>query len=233
MEAQNFIRSWPSLWLWMHFPSEQLIGRTLGLTYTYRKGRLDIQFLDGENIMLLSWEKKGNQVIITASQSPSLPRKRVEVLRKIPANSMVRGVSIHSQDKLLKLDLGNENYFILGAYPGTNNVYYLSDELVQDSFLKNDKFPAIEDKWLSPTDSLPQLIPGGRVTHTQLMNAKSGLSVDWNNSTINFGPTIAGMTMNISELVIDVLKNANKPRQTTAASLQKTARTVLKRWKYT
>ncbi|MBT3228273.1 MAG: DUF814 domain-containing protein [Candidatus Marinimicrobia bacterium] len=210
---------------------KQLIGNELGLAYTYRKGRLNIQFLDANKVFLLSWEKKGNQVLLTSSQSSSLPRKRVEVLRRIPAGSTVRYVYMHSHDRLLRIDLSNDDQLIIGAYPGANNVYYLSSKLHQDSFLKHDQLPPIEDSWLAPTDTLPASIPGGKVTHTQLMDAKNGLSMDWDNSTLNFGSDESGMAKNISEFVIDVLKHAHKPKQTTGASLQKTSRTVLKRWK--
>lgn len=231
MEPQNFIRSWPALWLWMQYLNKQIIGRELGLAYTYRKGRLDIQFLEADKIFLLSWEKKGNQVIITSSQSASLPRKRVEVLRRIPVGSIVRDVFMHSHDRLLRIDLSNDDQLIIGAFPGANNVYYRTAESLQDSFLKHAELPPIDDSWLTPMDTLPSSIPGSKVTQTQLMDAKNGLSVDWENSTINFGPTASGMAMNIGEFVIDVLKHAHKPKQTTAASLQKTTRTVLKRWK--
>ncbi|MBC8376584.1 MAG: DUF814 domain-containing protein [FCB group bacterium] len=231
MEPQNFIRSWPALWLWMQHLDKQLRGRTLGLTYTYRKGRLDIQFLDKDKIFLLSWEKKGNQVTITSSQSASLPRKRVEVLRKISSKSEVRSIAIHAQDRLLRMDLNHGNELILGSYPGANNVYYLSGGLLLDSFLKQDERPPISDNWLNPMDKLPPSIPGTGVTHNQLIAAKDGLSMDWENNSIIFGPGDDTSEMNISEFTIDVLKRGNKPKETTTASLQKTARTVLKRWK--
>lgn len=231
MEPQNFIRSWPAIWLWMQHLDKQLKGRALGLTYTFRKGRLDIQFLDSDQVFLLSWEKKGNQVTITSSQSSSLPRKRVEVLRKISSGSEVRSISIHAQDRLLKIDLSHGDELILGAYPSANNVYYLSGGLLLDSFLKQDELPPISNNWLTPMDELPTSIPGTGVTHTQLIAAKDGLSMDWNNNSIIFGPADGNSEMNVSEFTIDVLKHANKPKETTAASLQKTARTVLKRWK--
>ena len=231
MEPRNFIRSWPALWLWMQHLNKQLSGRSMGLTYTYRKGRLDIQFLDNDQVFLLSWEKKGNQVTITSSQSASLPRKRVEVLRKIDSKSIVRGVNIHSQDRLLKIDLSHGDDLILGAYPGANNVYYLSAGLVQDSFLKKDELPPVNDSWLTPTDKLPTPIPGTSITHAQLMAANDGVSTDWENNSIIFGPADGVSDMNVSEFTIDVLKHGNKPKETTAASLQKTTRTVLKRWK--
>ncbi len=231
MEPQYFIRSWPTLWLWMQYLNDQLQGRKLGLTYTYRKGRLDIQFLDRDDVFLLSWEKKGNQVTITSSPSPSLPRKRVAVLRNMPSHAIVRDIQIHSQDRLLKINLTNSDELILGSYPGANNVFYLSGESLQESFLKQDGLPPYTDSWLSPTDELPQSIPGEKVTHAQLMAGKAGLSINWGKSIINFGLTEDQSVLNISELIVDVLKHAHKPKETTTASLQKTARTVLKRWK--
>ncbi|NQV42289.1 MAG: DUF814 domain-containing protein [Candidatus Marinimicrobia bacterium] len=215
----------------MEHLNKELRESELGLTYTYRKGRLDFQFLSGDEVCLLSWEKKGNQVTLTSSHFASLPRKRVEVLRKIPVGSMVLNIFIHTQDKLLRIDLNDGDRLILGAYPGASNVYYQSGGVLQDSFLKQDAFPTVTEDWLSPGDPLPQSIPGGNVTHAQLAAAKEGLSTDWENNSINFGPTtsIAGMTIN--EFTIDVLKHASKPKETTTASLQKTARTVLKRWK--
>jgi predicted ribosome quality control (RQC) complex YloA/Tae2 family protein len=231
VEPQKFIRSWPALWLWMQHLNKQLRGRELGLTYTYRKGRLDIQFLDTDNVFLLSWEKKGNQVTITSSHSSSLPRKRVEVLRKISSESKVRNISIHAKDRLLRIDFSHSDQLILGFYPGANNVYYLSAGSLQDSFLKQDELPPISDSWLAPMDKLPTSIPGTGITHSQLMAAKNGLSADWENNSIIFAPAENTSEMNISEFTIDVLKHANRPKETTAASLRKTARTVLKRWK--
>ncbi len=231
MEPQKLIRSWPALWLWMQHLNILLSGCELGLTYTYRKGRLEIQFLDGKKIFLLSWEKKGNQVTITSSQLASLPRKRVEVLRNIPSGSIVRNICIHTQDRLLRIDLNSSDQLILGAYPGASNVYYLSDGVLQDSFLKQDEFPDVDESWLSPTDPLPGLIPGENVTPAHLSAAKDGLSIDWENNSINFGSVAGISAMNISEFTIDVLKHGSKPKETTAASLQKIARTVLKRWK--
>ena len=231
MEPQKFIRSWPALWLWMQHLNLQLSGRELGLTYTYRKGRLEFQFLDGDEVVLLSWEKKGNQVTLTSSHFASLPRKRVEVLRRIPSGSIVRNIYVHTQDKLLRIDLNNSNQLILGAYPGASNVYYLSGGVLQDRFLKKDRFPDVDEKWLSLSDPLPQSTPGGNVSHAQLTAARDGLSTDWENNSIKFGPADGISGMNISEFTIDVLKHAGKPKETTAASLQKTARTVLKRWK--
>ncbi|MCF7923322.1 MAG: hypothetical protein K9M55_11530, partial [Candidatus Marinimicrobia bacterium] len=231
MEPQNFIRSWPALWLWMQYLDQELRSSEIGLAYTYRKGRLDIQFRRGDVIFLLSWEKKGNQVILTSTQSPTLPRRRVAVLRSIPPHSIVRGVQIHSRDKLLRLNLSNNDQIIFGAYSGANNVHYLSDGVVIESFLKKDELPQIDNQWLSPADPLPTMIPGGHLTPAQLLSAKHGLSMDWITSTINFGETGGTSLMNISDFVIDVLKHGDKPKQTTTASIQKTAHTVLKRWK--
>ncbi len=227
MESQKFIRSWPALWLWMQHLSMQLQGCELGLIYTYRKARLDIQFLKADSRFLLSWEKKGNQITITSSQSASLPRKRVEVLKKIPAGSRVSGVRIHSQDRLLKIEMDNGGCIILGAYPGANNVYYLTGSSIEDTFLKQQEIPHFSDSWLTPQDNLPTTIPGVNTTPSQLLRAVDGISTDWESKTIQFGPT----NMNISDFIIDVLKHANKPKETTTASLKKTARTVLRRWK--
>ena len=231
MEPQKFTRSWSALWLWMQHLHNQLSGRELGLTYTYRKGRMEFQFIDGDKVFLLSWEKKGNQVTVTSSQFASLPRKRVEVLRRIPSGSIVRDVFMHTRDKLLRIDLNHGDQLILGAYPGASNVYYLSGGVLQDSFLKQDEFPAVDECWLSPTDPLPQSIPGGNVFSAQLMAAKDGLSADWENNAIHFGPADGFSPMNISEFTIDALKHGSKPKETTTVTLQKTARTVLKRWK--
>ncbi len=231
MEPKLFIRSWPALWLWMQYLNEQIKSKVIGLSYTYRKGRLDIQFLDGDTVFLLSWEKIGNQVTISSSKSASLPRRRVEVLRKIPSMSVVQEVYVHAQDKLLKIELSRGNYLIFGAYPGANNIYYLEAGSLRETFLKQDKLPAIEDSWLSTTDPLPLSLPGGMLTQTELTAAKDGLSVNWDNSKIKFGLEASETTLNISDFVIDVLKHGNKPKLTTSASLQKTAQTVLKRWK--
>ena len=231
MEPQKLIRSWPALWLWMQYLNNELRGRELGLRYTYRKGRLDFQFIDGDDVFLLSWEKLGSQVTITSSHNASLPRKRVEVLRKIPTGSKVVNVSIHAQDRLLRIDFNASDRIILGAYPGASNVYFLSGDIFKEGFLKQDAFPTLDDSWLSATDPLPHTIPGGKVTPAQLAAAKEGLSANWEDNSINFGRTQTPAALNISDYTIDVLKHSSKPRETTTASLQKTARTVLKRWK--
>jgi len=214
----------------MQYLDQQLRSSEIGLAYTYRKGRLDIQFRHGDIIFLLSWEKKGNQVILTSTQSPTLPRRRVAVLRSIPPHSIVQDVQIHSRDKLLRLNLSNNDQLIFGAYAGASNVYYLSDGVVIESFLKKDELPQIDNQWLSPTDPLPATIPGGHLTPAQLLSAQKSLSMDWKTSTIIFGESDSDSSMNISEFVIDVLKHGDKPKQTPTASIQKTARTVLKRW---
>jgi len=231
MEPRNFIRTWSALWLWMHYLNDQLYDREAGLIYTYRKGRVDIQFLQGADIFLLSWEKKGTQITLTSTQSPSLPKRRVEVLRSIPQGVRVRGISVHAQDRLMRIDLHDGDHLILGAYPGAANVYHHSGDTLKESFLKQEAAALNTDDWISSDDPLPEIIPGGNVSHDQLQAARDGISMDWDRSIINFGPDAEGQAQNISEFVIDVLRHSSKPKQATEISLQKIARTVLKRWR--
>lgn len=230
MDPRKFIRSWPALWLWMQYLDTKITGRRVGLAYTHRKGRLDLQFLDGDKVFLLSWEKNGNQVTLTSSSSSSLPRKRVEVLRKIPAGSIVQDISIHGKDRLLRMRINHNDEIIIGAYPGAINVFFLSGGVLQDSFLKLDNFPAFDEKWLYPRDPLPESIPYGKLTSDQLLSGTHGLAADWVKNSINFESMDNSSLLNISDFTIDVLKHGSQPKQTTAASLQKTAHTVLKRW---
>ncbi len=231
MDPQQFIRSWSALWLWMNYLQSHLSETEIGLAYTFRKGRLDLQFLKGDTDFLLSWEKRGNQVLITSALNSTLPKRRVAVLKHIPQGSRVLNVKIHARDRLLLLELSNGNRLVFGAYPGVDNVYFYSRGSLKDSFLKQSTPPGFDDNWISSSDPLPASVPGKKISREDLILAREGLSMDWEASTIHFGSAPEKSSMNIREFVIDVLKHAQKPRQATIVSLDKTAQTVLKRWK--
>lgn len=215
----------------MHYLDAKLSGRKPGMAYTHRKGRLELQFLDAGEIFLLSWEKQGNQAILTTSTTASLPRKRVEVLRDISSQTTVRSVQIHSKDRLLKIDLDQGDQIILGFYPGAENVYLLRSGSVQESFLKNSNYPSPTDEWLTTDDPLPETIPGEKVSREQLQNARTGISMDWDRFEIRFGAHEKDPGLSISDFVLNVLRNAARSKQVPVVSLQKVARTLLKRWK--
>lgn len=231
MDTIQFIRSWSVLWLWMQYLDTILRGREVGIAYTYRKGRLDIQFLDQSNTFLLSWEKQGNQALITCSNSPSLPKKRVEVLHDIPAGSRVLSVQIHARDRLLRISLDSGIEVILGSYPGARNVYLFESGDVLGRFLKGEDLTVSDDEWLSSSHPLPADIPGGKIDAAQLQEARAGIRMEWETQQLIFGSSNGDEGMSINEFVIDVLRHSNAPKQAPVVSLQKLARTVLKRWK--
>lgn len=231
MNAQYFIHSWSALWLWMQFLNEELNQAEVCRAYTYRKGRLDVEFTKAGNDFLLSWEKQGNQILLTTTHSPSLPRKRVAVLKKVPVGSRVISVQVHSKDRLLKIVLDNGDELIWGTYPQAGNIYHLSEGRFRDSFLKAPQAHDWDKAWLSVNDPLPRVIPGAPIESDDLRAGVQGLSLDSEQEIIHFGMTNESASLNISQLVLEVLKQAKKKKETTTVSIQKIARTVLKRWK--
>ena len=231
MDAKYFIHSWSALWLWMQHLNEELNQAEISRAYTYRKGRLDVEFTKTGKAFLLSWEKQGNQILLTATHSASLPRKRVAVLKKISPGSRISKVQVHSKDRLLKMVFESGDELIWGTYPQAGNIYHLSNGTFQDSFLKAPPIQDWERAWLSADDPLPSVIPGPPLDSDDLMAGVQGLSIGGDPLVIRFGIPTVGVALNIRQLVLEVLKHTQTSRETTTFSLQKTARTVLKRWK--
>ena len=231
MDAQTFIRSWSALWLWMKYLNEQLIGSELEVAYTFRKARLDLIFVNQDTRFQLTWEKQGNQALITFSPTPALPKRRVEVLKTIPRQAKVTGIFVHRGDRLLRIDIDSGNSIILGAYPSMLNVYHYDGDAQIESFLKQDQVPDIQNDWLAPGDGLPTLIPGEHLSSVDLVGASGGLSMDWDNLQLRTSIDSDPNALSISAFVIDVLRHGHKPKQATGVIVKKTGSRVLKRWK--
>ncbi len=219
------------MWLWMQHLDEALKGATLHMAYTFRKARLDLHFSKDQQDIQLSWEKQGNQALLTSTENPSLPRRRVAVLKHIHEGEQVQAIQLHSKDRLLKLRFESGYELIIGLYPAALNVYLMKDRACIDSFLKQSDVSIVDHGWLSASDPLPESIPGPTLSPEQLLAAKRGISVDWDTSTINFAPETTAELLSIRELVIESFRHGKKPKQAVGQLLQKTARTVLKRWK--
>ncbi|MEA3288475.1 MAG: NFACT RNA binding domain-containing protein [Candidatus Marinimicrobia bacterium] len=230
MKAANFIKSWPALWLWMHYWDEHLKGAQLDIAYTFRKARLDIHFSNAPQVTKLGWEKQGNQAIISASNQVTLPKRRVEVLKRIPQGSEVAGVKIHAQDRLLRFDLTNDFQLILGCFPAVLNVYLYHKHSCVDRFLKQIEPAHFSDNWLSVNDSLPASIPGGHLSRHDLEIARHGITLDQTTGELAFDSTAGRNGLPIDELVLAVFRSGQKPKQAPVVSIKKTAGTVLKRW---
>lgn len=260
MDAQKFIRSWPALWLWMNFLEKELVGAQLDKAYTFRKGRLDLHFTRAAQSFKLSWEKQGNQAILTFSNQVALPKRRVNVLRNIPSGSRVVGVEVHKQDRLLRLKLADKQYLVLGFFPAVMNAYLYQGDSFVESFLKESKPPAFSngalpnafrerfeslsdhlnvhsgfqakvDEWMGPHDQLPDPIPGQSITKPELQAASERIHLEPETMKLSFGSEEGEAKLEIQELVIQVLKQSQKPKQAPRVSVGKIAKTLLKRWK--
>ncbi len=226
----KFVWSWPALWLWMNTLNECLTGSRIDLVYTFRKAQLNIHFGGIDRPFKLAWEKQGNQAILTLSNQVSLPKRRVNVLRKILGTSRILKVQVHARDRLLKLTLQGDATLIIGFFPTALNIYLYQGDTFVESFLKQKKLPVFADEWLQPGDQLPETIPGQSITSQQLQEAQKGMAFDPENGTLTFGTSQAESQIEIPELVIEVLKRRQKPKQATSVSVSKTGRTVLQRW---
>lgn len=231
MDAQTFIRSWSALWLWMHHLTGHLQGARLNQAYTFRKGQLVLHFSKDDKQFQLSWEKRGNQALLTFNEKPSLPKRRVSVFRELPVDSTVVSVTTKSDDRLLRMELSGGHFFVFGFFPALMNVYLFKKDAIIQSFLKQPSTDLIDGEWISHKDELPHVIPGGQLSPNKLLEGKAGLSLDPENNIIHFGKSDSTVTYTIDRLVIEVLRSGQKPKQTTGQSLQKIAKTVLKRWK--
>ncbi len=231
MDARKFISSWPALWLWMNYLDKHLVGAQIDTIYTFRKARLDLHFTKEDQSYKLSWEKQGNQAILTFSNQTTLPKKRVNVLRSIPAGSKLMGVQLHAHDRLLRFNFTDKYYFLIGFFPAVMNVYLNRQNSFIESFLKQSKLPDISDEWMDPEDELPDLLPGKSMTNLELQAANRGICIEPDKLELTFGSEEDRDKLDIHELVIEVLKHSQKPKQATGVSVRKTAKTVLQRWK--
>ena len=230
MDASNFISSWPALWLWMQHLDSHISGTRVTQAYTFRKGRLDIHLVKGNQTLRLSWEKKGNQAWLTLAPEPSLPKKRVQVLRKIPEEISVTGVRVLSNDRLLRVDFESEYSIVFGFFPESLNVYLFKAGIPIEGFLKQEQALGIGGDWLDAQASIPESIPGRNVSKAELLVANQGLSLSEDGAELQFGRIQGRSSVNISELTIALLKQRQKPKLATSVSLEKIGKTVLKRW---
>ncbi len=231
MDAQKFTKSWPALWLWMQYLDSALQGTHVDLAFTFRKARVDIHFIGGNNSLGLTWEKLGNQALLTFSEKTSLPKRRVEVLKSLPNRIEVKGVRVLENDRFLRIDLADNYYLLLGFFPGAMNVSLYQEDAVVESFLKQEQKFQTSGEWLAPGSSIPDSIPGDILTPEQLREASKGICFDQENGQLEFGTTAPGKKLMINELVIEVLRHSHKPKLATSVSLSKTGKTVLKRWR--
>ncbi|NQV29638.1 MAG: DUF814 domain-containing protein [Candidatus Marinimicrobia bacterium] len=209
----------------------QIKGAKVIQAYTFRKGRLDIHLAKGNQTFRLSWEKKGNQAWLTFSPEPSLPKKRVQVLKKLPGDRSVTCVRLLSDDRLLRIDFDNEHSIIFGFYPEALNVYSFKEDTFIESFLKQDKPIQLSGNWLDPQNPIPDLIPGQNISRSDLIAASKGLSVEADTGALLYGLHDDKPSLNISELMIEMLRLRQKPKLASSVSVEKIAKTVLKRWK--
>jgi len=230
MDPLQFIRSWPALWLWMHELNEGLTGAALMEAYTFRKGRLDLQFQQGESLTHLSWEKQGNQVLITSSETFSQPKRRVKVFQGLRSGIRLLSVQVHGLDRLLRLDFDDGSTLILGCFPGAGNVYHTSQGIVKDQFLKQPGQPEISENWLTPADPVPTPIPGRRVSAEELLSTRQGLTADWDDFRMIFTQSKDSPGLNISTFVRAVLRHKPPVAQKPGETLKKLGQTVKKRW---
>ncbi|NQV16885.1 DUF814 domain-containing protein [bacterium] len=230
MDSQKFIRSWPALWLWMHHLSEALAGTELSAAYTFRKGRLDMHFTSQKASRRLSWEKQGNQALLTLSEQATTPKRRVDLFRNITTSSKVSSVRVHALDRLLRLDFSDGSYLALGFFPALLNIYLFKDNALADSFLKEELSSAISSQWLGPEDQLPADIPGKSMSAAELEKAIAGLTFEPESGNLRVSNDEDSQRYKISELVIEVLKRGQRPKQSPSVSIIKTGKTVLKRW---
>ena len=231
MDALKFISSWPALWLWMQHLNGQIIGARIAQAYTYRKGRLDVHLVKGDQTLRLSWEKKGNQAWFTLMLEPSLPKKRVQVLRRIPEEISVTGIRVLSDDRLFRVDFENEYSIMFGFFPESLNVHLFKAGTLIESFLKQEKAVVIAGDWLDAGDPIPDSIPGRNISNAELFAANQGLALSEDGSELRFGQSDGFNSLNIAELILAILRQRQKPKLATSVSLEKIGKTVLKRWK--
>lgn len=231
MDNQNFIRSWPAFWLWLKHLDQKLIGSHIQTAYTFRKSRLDIHFINGDQGYRLSWEKQGNQALLTLSTQFTLPKKRVKLLGEFPHDVELQNVQINASDRVLRLNFSKGNSLILGFFPTALNVFHHRDGIMVDSFLKQQNSPTLSTTWLSPTDPLPDDIPGNKISRHDLKETEAGIPVDPVNYEVSFKDLDVCTRLTIPEFVIQVLRTSPKPKAAPTISIQKTGETVLKRWK--
>lgn len=230
MDTQQFIKSWPALWLWMQYLSKTLVGTALSEGYTFRKGRLDLHFRKSGSFHRLAWQKQGNQALLTLSEQDSLPKKRVDLFRDIASSARISGIQVHALDRLIRLNFSDHTYLLFGFFPGSLNVYHFKSDSLSDTFLKDTKTLYMSSDWLGPEDQLPVHIPGNQLTVGELKTAKNGLSIDPSGGKLLYGEQ-EGPVYNISQFVIEVIKRNRSSRQSPGVSIKKTGNTVLKRWK--
>jgi len=214
----------------MGYLSKYLSGSHIDAIYTFRKGRLDIHFSKEEQAYRLSWEKQGNEALLTFTSKFTLPKKRVDLFRNMPAVKL-EGIRLNKKDRALKLSFSEDIYLLFGFFPSALNIYLFQKDQVLSSFFKLADLPVLSDQWLAPGDSLPEEIPGPHLTKQDIQNAEKGLDLDAADNTIIFGSYSKTATTDFSEFVINVLRSGKKPKASPAVSIRKTGQTVLKRWK--
>lgn len=231
MKAENFVKSWSALWLWMHELNKCLLESKVEHIYTFRKARLDIHFSCSDLPYKLSWEKRGNQALLIGSSQVTLPKRRIDIFRKLPAHLSVSSVQIHAEDRLLRINLQNDTSLMVGFYHAVLNIYlYQSGELI-DTFLKQSEIPKITDHWLGADDILPNTIPGAHLESQELLSALNGIKLDPESQELSFSDVKNSEGMSIQDLTLSVLRNSQKPKAAPSVSLEKTGKTVLSRWK--
>jgi len=236
MDASKFIRSWPALRLWQQLLHEHVVQHSITQLFTFQRGRLDLHLANqtrgaSTSTHQLSWSKQGNQATLALMKQPNTPRKRVNVLRKLPRQLELQEVLLHASDRLLKLVLSESYTIILGCFPAVLNVYVLHHDQIIESFLKQAPYPTLKTSWLSVADPLPLELPGGLLRPTELQQALQAMYLDPQTLKLSFEAGKPQDRVTISTLTTAVLRHGSSQRQSPQVAIQRTGRTLLKRWR--
>jgi predicted ribosome quality control (RQC) complex YloA/Tae2 family protein len=231
MKAETFIYSWSALWLWMQYLNQVLTGAHLARTYTFQKGRLDIEFHQNEKWHRLSWQKQGNRVLITYTTSFSTPKKRVKVFDSLTGQpSMVKQVRVNQEDRLLTIELDQGRSLVFGAFTAAMNVYFFQDQALKETFLKAPGVFETKSKWIGADHQLPKNFVGSELLDFDLHEALPGLKLDNSSGEIGLPLNSHQKGVNIAELTLQVLRSKNSNARK-VLPLDRIAAKVHSRWR--
>jgi len=229
MQSEQFNRSWAALYLWMEALNTRLAGCEVLSAFTHRKQQLELHFNVHGSELNLIWKTAGQNATLALFERSSLPRKRVDVLKKLVSKQVFKKAVIHSKDRILAIRFESGIELILGFYPAALNAFLLENGEASDQFFKQPTLPELTDDWIDESMPLPDDIPGN-VGAATLRLAQAGLHLSENGS-LEFGPAQTQTNLDITQLGRAVQKQQKiKSAPEPLSALVQHARTLQKRW---
>ncbi len=230
---------WLTLWHWTRLLDKQLVGYQVEAAFTYQKQRLDLWLTHGPSEVQLTWMPYKNQTTFYLPGRLGRPRRRVAIFTKeLNYGDAITSIALHPELPVVRFKLEADAELIYDFRHPRGNVYYRRQGEVISQFIKSVPWRALEDNWY-PALRLKTDILTGRLTSPlrskdiPLLEPFHFDRLGWlinhyqiSDSEIEPNPD------NLPDLVRLIVRHSRINKSDVGVdSIQKRARTVLKRWR--